>query len=96
MIIGVMRLARAVRPRWRPLLAGGVLTVGGVVAAVVWGLVLLPGFLFLVSASLVPARPKTDRARRAEVERGLGVFSRPGQRRLVSQAVALYDKRFPG
>jgi hypothetical protein len=96
MIIGVMRLARAARPRWRPLLAGGVLTGGGVVAAVVWGLVLLPGLLFLVSASLVPAGPKTDRARRAEVERGLGVFSRPGQRRLVSQAVALYDKRFPG
>ena len=96
MIIGVMRLARAVRPRWRPLLAGGVLTGFGVVAAVVWGLVLLPGLLFLVSAALVPARPKTDRARRAEVEHELGVFSHPAQLRLVSQAVALYDKQFPG
>jgi hypothetical protein len=78
------------------LLAGGVLTVAGVVAAVAWGLVLLPGLLFLLSAVLVPARPKTDRARRAEVERELGVFSHPAQRRLASQAVALYDKRFPG
>jgi hypothetical protein len=78
------------------LLAGGVLTGFGVVAAVVWGLVLLPGLLLLVSAALIPARPKTDRARRAEVERELGVFSRPAQRRLVSQAIALYDKQFPG
>jgi hypothetical protein len=96
MIIGLMRVVRAVRPRWRPLLAGGVLTGFGVVAAVVWGLVLLPGLLFLVSAALIPARPKTDRARRAEVERGLGVFSHPAQRRLASHAIALYDKRFPG
>jgi hypothetical protein len=96
MIIGVMRLARAARPRWRPLLAGGVLTGFGVVAAVVWGLVLLPGLLFLVSAALIPAGPKTRRAQRAEVEHELGVFSHPAQLRLVSQAVALYDRQFPG
>jgi hypothetical protein len=97
MIIGLMRLARAASPRWRPLLAGVVLTGFGVVAAVAWDLVLLPGLLFLVSAALVvPARPKTDRARRAEVERGLGVFSHPAQRQLASQAIALYDKQFPG
>jgi hypothetical protein len=96
MIIGLMRLARAVRPRWRALLAGGVLTGFGVVAAVVWGLVLLPGLLFLVSAPLMSARPTTDRARRAEVEHELGVFSHPAQRRLASQAIALYDKQFPG
>jgi uncharacterized membrane protein len=96
MIIGVMRLARAARPRWRPLLAGGILTGFGVVAAVVWGLVLLPGLLFLVSAALVPATPKTRRAQRAEVEHELGVFSHPAQLQLVSQAVALYDKQFPG
>ena len=96
MIIGVMRLARAARPRWRPLLAGGVLTGFGVVAAVVWGLVLLPGLLFLVSAALIPARPKTDRTRRAEIEHELGVFSHPAQLRLASQAIALYDKQLSG
>jgi hypothetical protein len=96
MIIGLIRLARVVRPRWRPLLAGGVLTGFGVVAAVVWGLVLLPGLLFLVSAALIPARPKTDRTPRAEIEHELGVFSHPAQLRLASQAVALYDKQASG
>ena len=96
MVIGLMRLARAVGSRWRPLLAVGALTGFGVVAAVVWGLVLLPGLLFFVSAALVPAAPETDRARRAEVERGLGVFPHPAQRRLASRTVALYDKQFPG
>jgi hypothetical protein len=61
-----------------------------------WGVVFLPGLLFLLSALLVPARPKPDCVRRAELERGLGVFSHPAQRRLASQAIALYDKQFPG
>jgi len=96
MVIGLMRLARAVRPRWRPLLAGGVLTVAGVMLRGAWGVVFLPGLLLLLSAALVPARPTTDRVRRAELERGLGVFSHPAQLRLASQAMALYDKQFPG
>jgi hypothetical protein len=93
MVIGLMRLARAVRPRWRPLLAGGVLTVAGTMASGAWGAVLLPGVLFLLFAPLIPA---ATRARGSEVERELAVFSHPAQRRLASQAIALNDKRFPG
>jgi hypothetical protein len=96
MVIGLMRLARAVGSRWRPLLAGGVLTVVGGVLRGAWGVVFLPGLLFLLSAALVPARPTTDHVRRAEVERGLGVFEHPAQLRLASKAIALYDKQFPG
>src|ERR1700745_1810541 len=75
-------LARAVRARWRPVLAGGVLTVVGVM----WldgpgGMVLLPGLWLLLSAPLSPASSKADRMRRPEVEDELAVFSHPAQRR---------------
>ena len=52
--------------------------------------------LFLVSASLVPARPKADRMRRADLERELGVYSHPAQRRLAIQAMDLHYHRIPG
>jgi hypothetical protein len=78
MVIGLMRLARTVRPRWRPLLAGVVLTVAGAMASGVWGAVLLPGVLFLLFAPLIPSAPK---ARRSEVERELAVFSHPARQR---------------
>jgi hypothetical protein len=95
-VVGLMPLARAVRARWRPLLAGGVLTVAGVM----WldgpgGMVLLPGLWLVLSAPLVPASPETDRVRCPEVEHELAVFSTPAQRRLAIQAMAAHDKRFP-
>ena len=81
-VVGLMPLARAVRARWRPLLAGGVLTVAGVM----WldgpgGMVLLPGLWLLLTAPLTPASPEADRMRRPEVEDELAVFSTPAQRR---------------
>ena len=95
-VVRLVPLARAVRARWRPLLAGGVLTVVGVM----WldgpgGMVLLPGLWLLLSAPLIPASSKADRMRRPEVELELGVYSHPAQRRLAIQAMAAHDKRFP-
>ena len=52
--------------------------------------------LFLASAPFVPARPKADRMRRADLERELGVYSHLAQRRLAIQAMELHYHRFPG
>ena len=80
-IIGLMRLARAVQADWRPL-AGAVLTTVGVVfRSGPAGVLMLPGMMLLVLALLSPASPKTVRSRRSELERELGAYSTPAERR---------------
>lgn len=80
-IIGLMHLARAVRPRWRSLLAGGVLTAVGLMQrGGVAGLILIPGLLFLWNALLIPASPHADSKRRSELQRELAEYSTPTQR----------------
>jgi hypothetical protein len=97
-VVGLMPLARRGRARWLTMLAGGVLTVVGIMLrSGPVGVILFPGLLLLLSAPLIPASPKADRMRRSELERELALtaFSHPAQRRLASQAMALYDNRFP-
>ena len=95
-VIGLMRLARAVRRRWRPLLAGGMLTVVGVILrSGAWGAVLFLGLLFLLSTPLIPARSDADRKRRSELERELA-WTRPSLpfwTASSSQAARLLDSR---
>jgi hypothetical protein len=75
-----MRLARGARLRWRPLLAGGVLTAAGVtLRGGMWSLMALPGLWFLSYALLIPVG--VDRERRSALERELAVYSTPAQRR---------------
>jgi hypothetical protein len=79
-VVGLVHLARAVRPRWRPLLAGVVLTVAGVILrGSPAGIVLLPGLLLLLTAPLVEARPDAERARHCELARELAAYSTPAQ-----------------
>jgi hypothetical protein len=90
-VVAVLRLARAARARWRPLLAGGVLTVAGVVMrGGTGGMVLLPGLVSLVYAALVPATTKTDRVRHAELERELAGYWTPAQRRDLEATLDRY------
>jgi hypothetical protein len=79
-VIGLMGLTRALRPRWQ-LLAGVVLTVVGLtLRGSPWGVVLLPGLLFLLSAPLVPASPDAGRGQRSQLERELAAYSTLAQR----------------
>jgi hypothetical protein len=89
-VIGLIGLARAVRPRWRPLLAGGVLTVVGVVLrSGAGGVALLPGLLFLLYGLLMPASPEAARVH-SELERELAVYSTPAQRRDLEATLDRY------
>lgn len=90
-IIGLMRLARAVRPRWRPLLAGGMLTAAGLaLRSGAWSALVLPGLLFLWSALLIPGGSDADRKRRFDLERELAGYSTPAQRRDLEATLDRY------
>jgi hypothetical protein len=90
-VIGLVQLARAVRPRWRPLLAGVALTVAGVILrSSTWIVVLIPGILFLWSALLIPPSPDADQKRRFELERELAGYSTPAQRRDLEMILDRY------
>jgi hypothetical protein len=80
--IGLMRLARAVRPRWLPLAAGSVLTAAGLMLRNdAWSMILLPGLMLLLSVPLIPASPDAAHKRRSELERELAVYTTAAQQR---------------
>lgn len=87
-VIGVMRLARAVRPRWGNLLAGSVFTVIGIIlGSSPGGTVLLPGLLLLLSAPLIPAGSTADRS---ELEQELAAYSSSAHRRDLEATLNRY------
>ena len=91
-LLALVRLAHVVHPRWRPLLAGGVLTAAGfVVHGNMWGALALPlGFLFFYAALLIPDRSGADRKRLSELRRELAGYSTPAQRRDLEATLDRY------
>jgi hypothetical protein len=90
-VIGLMHLARGVRPRWRPLLAGVVLSVAGfMLRSGAWGALFPAGLWFLVYALLFVGGSDADRKRRAELERELVSYSTPAQRRDLEATLDRY------
>ena len=76
-LLGLLPLARWARARWRPLLAGVVLTVVGVVLrGSTSGTVLLPGLMLLLSTPLLPGTSEA----RSELERELTGYTTSAQR----------------
>lgn len=90
-IVGLRPVAAEVRLRWRPVLAGVVLTVAGVIyRSDPAGVVLLPGLLFLVSAPFIPASPKADRVRHSALMHELAGYSTAAQRRDLEATLDRY------
>jgi hypothetical protein len=79
--IGLIRVAGALRGRWRPVLAGVALTAIGVVLRDgPGGLAFIAGFLFLYAAVVMEVSPAADRERLLRLERELADYSTPAQR----------------
>src|ERR1700678_3497666 len=76
--IGMLLTVIAVRPRWRPLLAGVVLTILGVLDRQGPGSVLIiPGLLSFWRALMIPGDTDADRERRSQLKRELAAYSTP-------------------
>lgn len=89
--IGVLLTVIAVRPRWRPLLAGTALTVLGFTERQgVAGLCIVPGLLLLWGALLVSDDTGADHERRCQLKRELAAFSTPAQRCDLEATLDLY------
>jgi hypothetical protein len=89
--IGALLMVIAVRPRWRPLLGAAVLTAIGVTqGSAVGGIVLIPAFLLLWHAALIPADSDADRDRRSQLERELAAYSTSAQRRDLEATLDRY------
>lgn len=87
-VAGLMR-----RPRWRSVVAGGALTIAGLLLrASPAGVILIPALLILVSAPLIPGDPGEGRARQARLRRELAAYSTPAERRDLEATLERYPE----
>ena len=90
-VIGLLRMAAAVLPRWRLLLAGVALTTAGVILrSGPYSVVMLPGMLFLVAAAFTQTWPEEARARHRALERELAAYCTPAERRDLEATLDRY------
>ena len=90
--IGLIRVAGALGPRWKPVLAGVALTTTGIVLrGGVGGLAFLAGCLFLYGALVMPVSRVGDRKRLVALERELADYSTPAQRRDLEAMLERYS-----
>jgi hypothetical protein len=85
MLLTLLRLsplARAVRARWKPLLAGTGFTVAGLILrdSTTGSVLLLPGLLLLLTAPLLPGSGHANCLQRTELERELAGYWTNAQR----------------
>jgi hypothetical protein len=91
MLIGVVHVARGIRYRWRPVLAGTGLTVTGLLLrGSMLGVIAFPGIWFLLYAPLTPASPGASGKWRAELVRELSAYPAPTHRRDLEATLARY------
>jgi hypothetical protein len=91
MRIGMLVTVIAVRPRWRPLLAGTVLTVLGFADRQgAGGVLIIPGLLLLWRALLILGDTDADRERRSQLKRELADYSTAAQRRELEATLDRY------
>ncbi len=85
-VIVLVALARGAWARRRPLLAGAVLIVVGVVVRGPAAIFLLPGLMLVMSSPLMPAQSRTRR----QLERELAAYSTPAERRDLEATLDQY------
>lgn len=89
--IGMLLTVIAVRPRWRPLLAGTALTLAGVIGRQgVLGVLIIPGLMSLWYSLMIPGDTDADRERRSQLKRELAAFSSPVERRELAATLDRY------
>jgi len=90
-VIGLLRVAAAVLPRWRLLLSGVVLTGAGLILrSGPYSVVMLPGMVLMAAAAFTQTWPEEVRTRRRALERELAAYCTPAQRRDLEATLDRY------
>lgn len=90
-VIGLLRVAAAILPRWRLLLAGvGLTTAGLILRSGPYSVVMLPGMVLMAAAAFTQTWPEEARSRRRALERELAAYSTPAQRRDLEATLDRY------